>query len=228
MFKNIPNFLTLTSLFLGSIAAYLAARDQIEPALWFVAACLVLDWLDGFTARLLRAGSAIGRQLDSLADVVAFGVVPSFFLAHLIGQTQFAEISDKPGVFIVAAFAGLRLAIYNTSEPSDDFTGLPVPAAAIFCVSLPFWESNLIYSPSVIYGCAVGISLMMIAPVRMLSLKFKSAGLGKNLFRYLLIASSLVWLLVSGRAAGIWIIITYIILSLLSGLWQKNTGQKSS
>jgi len=147
--KFIPNLLTLGNLFMGLMALVLIAREQMVTAVMCVVVALVLDFLDGFVARLLNAEGDLGKQLDSLADVVTFGVVPGFMLFQLIVITQgyyFAEVGDWPlSVYLNASVAGLipiagamRLARYNIDKTHrDHFLGMPIPAASMFVLGIP-------------------------------------------------------------------------------------------
>tara|TARA_B110000046_G_scaffold176684_1_gene202618 strand:+ start:1248 stop:2120 length:873 start_codon:yes stop_codon:yes gene_type:complete len=147
--KFIPNLLTLGNLFMGLLALVFIAREQMVSAVLCVAVALVLDFLDGFAARLLHAEAEMGKQLDSLADLVTFGVVPGFMLFQMIIITQgyyFVSLASWPiPVFLNAAIAGLvplagalRLARYNLdSGHNDHFLGMPIPAMSMFVFGIP-------------------------------------------------------------------------------------------
>lgn len=147
--KFIPNILTLGNLFMGLLALVFIAREQMINAVLCVAIALVLDFFDGFAARLLNAEGELGKQLDSLADVVTFGVVPGFILFQMIVITQgyyFVEVSQWPiSVYLNAGVAGLvpmagalRLARFNIDAGHQDhFLGMPIPAMSLFVFGIP-------------------------------------------------------------------------------------------
>jgi len=147
--KFTPNLLTLGNLFMGLMALVFTAREQMVFAVMCVAVALVLDFLDGFAARLLNAQGELGKQLDSLADVVTFGVVPGFMLFQMIIITQgyyFVEVASWPSmIYLNAGIAGLvpmagalRLARYNIDAGhKDHFLGMPIPAASMFVLGIP-------------------------------------------------------------------------------------------
>lgn len=147
--RFVPNLLTLANLSAGVMALVFAARQEMLWSVWLIAIALVLDFLDGFVARLLNAGSALGRELDSLADMVTFGVVPGFILFQVIAITHglyFTEpaawtaadmVTCLPALAVPAA-AGLRLAIFNLdTEKRAHFLGMPTPAMTIFVACIP-------------------------------------------------------------------------------------------
>jgi CDP-diacylglycerol---serine O-phosphatidyltransferase len=143
--KQLPNLMTLCNLLLGCVAIVqiFSGRTHIASLLIFAAA--VLDFLDGFVARMLNAHSELGKQLDSLADAVTFGVTPGMILYQLLA---WAFARQENGIntntiffypaFLVSVFAVLRLGIFNTSENKPDrFQGVPTPAIALFIACLP-------------------------------------------------------------------------------------------
>lgn len=147
--RFIPNLLTLANLAAGVMALVFAARQEMVWSVWLIAIALVLDFLDGFVARLLDAGSALGRELDSLADMVTFGVVPGFIMFQMVAITHglyFTELANWTAGGIITCLpalavpvaAALRLAIFNLdTEKRDHFLGIPTPAMTIFVASIP-------------------------------------------------------------------------------------------
>ncbi|MCA1747456.1 MAG: CDP-alcohol phosphatidyltransferase family protein, partial [Bacteroidales bacterium] len=163
MKKNIPNIITLLNLISGSAALYLVLMDIPEPAMVLFTAAVVFDFADGLAARLLRATSEIGKQLDSLADLVSFGLVPAAMIFTLLQQRSdppvngFAEMNFigkgmLVSVLIVPALAALRLAKYNLLPPSDFFAGLPTPAFALFWTGIYY---EVVFSGE-LFGQALG------------------------------------------------------------------------
>ena len=149
MIKAIPNTLTLCNLICGCLGIVFAFNQQLEWAGYLIGIAAIFDFLDGFSARLLNAKSPIGGQLDSLADMVTFGVLPGVIMFQLLSISfgeYFVEFSQRPIShiavqcigFLIVAFSALRLAKFNIDETqSDSFIGMPTPAIAIFIGSLP-------------------------------------------------------------------------------------------
>ena len=145
MKRHIPNTITSLNLVSGCIAAYFAANGEINFALYFMLLGLLFDFFDGFTARLLGVSSPIGKELDSLADVVTFGVTPALMLCHVLqlqlpcsGAPTFCPARVVPYLaFAIAAFSAIRLAKFNLdTRQSHSFIGLPTPANALFWAGL--------------------------------------------------------------------------------------------
>lgn len=188
---TIPNCITLVNLLcgIGSIVASLIYGD-LQLAFLFVCASAVCDFLDGFSARLLKQYSDIGVQLDSLADMVSFGVAPSVAMSVLCGEMPSAFGLEESWAevlcyvpLIIAAFSALRLAKFNIDDTQhEEFCGLPTPASAILCLSL----AGLCERYDISFGMewllliSVLVAVLLISPIRMFSLKFKKWGLGDN------------------------------------------------
>ncbi|MDP3441982.1 MAG: CDP-diacylglycerol--serine O-phosphatidyltransferase, partial [Ignavibacteria bacterium] len=159
-FKNhIPNFITLLNLLSGCLSILFFSHGQIELASWMIFVAALFDFFDGFVARALKAYSAIGAQLDSLADVVSFGVAPSFLIYSLIlnshGRQEFMiyDIDLLPlTAFLIPLFAAFRLAKFNVDErQTTSFLGLPTPATGLLIASLPLIKEQLYESQSLSY-----------------------------------------------------------------------------
>ncbi|MDA3944350.1 MAG: CDP-diacylglycerol--serine O-phosphatidyltransferase [Bacteroidetes bacterium] len=231
--KLVPNFLTLLNLLAGILSILLVSKGLLAEASILIFIAAVFDFLDGFAARLLNAYSAIGAQLDSLADVVSFGVAPGFILHQLIimshGRMEFIlfNIDIIPLlVFVVPLFAALRLAKFNVdTRQTDSFLGLPSPAAALLIASLPLVRNQLYEGQSLFYmvitntyfylGIAVVTSLLMVAELPLFGLKFKSFAFKGNEIRWLFLAISLALLLFFQAIAIPFIILIYLFLSLV-------------
>lgn len=232
-FKFVPNLLTLLNLLSGIFAIILASEGLLAEAAYLILIAAVFDFLDGFAARLLKAYSAIGAQLDSLADVVSFGVAPGFILYNLIlishGRMELVlfGIDIIPLlVFIVPLFAALRLAKFNVDErQTDSFIGLPSPAAAILIASLPLVREQLYEGQSLFYmvttntyfylGIAFVSAALMVAELPLFSLKFKNFKLKNNEIRWFFLAISVVLLVFLQAVAIPFIILSYLFLSLV-------------
>jgi len=233
--KNIPNLLTLTNLFCGCLAAIFLIEEQPKFVLFSLTACLLLDFLDGQAARMLRIQNRIGKQLDSLADVISFGFVPGLIFFKLISQSSVAQdVLWLPILgFVFTLSAALRLAKFNVTESdTGHFLGLPTPAATIFAAGL-LWVSSLptcascteafLHAYSLIFSLLF-LSAAMLSNIPMFDLKIRSLKWKGNEVRwcYLLVSSALfVWL----REVGLILaIVIYIFLSLL--LYSLNISPK--
>jgi len=169
--KYIPNFITSLNLTSGFIAIIFAANGDIVTAAWFILAAMIFDFLDGFSARLLKAYSAIGKELDSLADVVSFGVAPGLIIYQLLNDSLSlsAPLDDSDSVktflimlipAIMPVCGALRLAIFNLdTTQSSTFKGLPIPANALAVISVVIAAE---YSHSTIFSSFTGSPLAMI------------------------------------------------------------------
>ena len=212
--KSIPNMLTLANLFCGCVAVTYAFSGDLITAFLLIVLAAVFDFLDGMAARLLNAHSPIGADLDSLADMVSFGVAPSAVL-FVMGAGWFG--------FVVALFSALRLAKFNVdNRQTTEFIGLPVPADALFFTSLGYivtddassYIATVISTPWFLRGLAALFSLLMVSQIRMFSLKFKSLRLKGNAMRYCFLVVSAVLLALLGVKAVPLTIVLYILLSM--------------
>jgi CDP-diacylglycerol--serine O-phosphatidyltransferase len=189
---TLPNLLTLCNLACGCAAVVSALDRQMVTVFWLVCAAAVFDLMDGAMARLLGQHSAIGRELDSLADVVSFGVAPSMALYPLwYGTADTFPVWLGYATFAVALFSALRLAKFNVDpDQSEEFTGLPTPACALAITSLvAVWD---VPRQWMILVLVVAASALLVSPIRLFSLKFKTPGWRENRLRYLFLASSAV------------------------------------
>lgn len=233
MKKHIPNILTCLNLFSGCIATVMAFQGgYLWVVVWIIVAAL-FDFSDGFAARLLKAHSPIGKELDSLADVVSFGFAPSAIIYYFL-STHIIIISSNKFVieylpfiaFLIVIFSALRLAKFNIDErQSESFIGLNTPANAMFWVSFCYGLANDVkyLSPTLMYifiAAIVVFSLMMVSEIRMFSLKVKNWKLKGNENRYFLavfIIALTAYIGILGITGGI---LLYIALSLLE---KRNT-----
>lgn len=235
MKRHIPNLLTLLNLACGTTAIVLSLEGQWQWAVYLILMASVLDFLDGFAARMLNAYSETGKQLDSLADMVTFGILPAVFIYTLF-KALFLNRADGissfhdslqwvvlVSVLIVPALSAIRLARFNT-ESGDGafFRGLPTPAHALFWTGI-FWqfmESGTLFGTPLnlffLWAIMFIMAFHMVLPVPMYSLKFTHFRIRGNLIRYLLIISAVVILLLTGLSGLSLVILTYILLSLLN------------
>jgi CDP-diacylglycerol--serine O-phosphatidyltransferase len=222
--------LTLGNLICGSSAVVaLLMHADFELAFWLVVASAVFDFFDGFAARLLKSVSAIGVELDSLADMVSFGLVPSVAMFCL---WDVAPSSDLPSwmrylTLTIVAFSALRLAKFNIDDTqTTEFCGLPTPANGLFCLSLAMlMAAGSISLPQwAILTISIGMAYMLISPIRMFALKFKGFGWQGNEIRYSFIALCVVLIAAFTRYAVPAIILLYIIISAIR--WTVNLNKK--
>jgi CDP-diacylglycerol--serine O-phosphatidyltransferase len=207
---------------LGIVFAF---NGNLVFASYAILIAAVLDFLDGMLARLLKAYSELGKQLDSLADMVSFGVLPSVIIYHLFLSS--AEITSLSlisySAFIIAVFSGLRLAKFNIdTRQSENFIGLPTPANALLIASFPFMmeENNSIFmnyimNPYSLLLFSLIMSFLLISEIPLISLKFKTLRFSENTFRYILIISSILLILLLQFAAVPIILILYLLISIL-------------
>ena len=194
------------------------------PLAYFVWAACVFDFFDGFAARLLKVSSPIGKELDSLADMVSFGVLPALLM--------FAEISLRTTAtflpylaLLIAVGSALRLAIFNLDETqSDSFKGLPTPANALFITAIPFLDGpffNFIHNPVSLIVICVVFSLLLVSRIDLFALKFKNFTWSDNKVRFLFLFLAFLLLAVFKLAALPLIILSYIALSLGVRMFSK-------
>lgn len=229
---TVPNIITLCNLLCGcfSIVASLVVGD-FTLALIFILASAVCDFFDGFTARLLKQYSDIGVQLDSLADMVSFGVAPSAVMYAFACQAPaLFELNDVVAhiivyvPFIMAAFSALRLAKFNIDETQHEtFEGLPTPANALFCASFVYAaiSSGKAVEVEWIALISVVMAALLVSPIRMFSFKLKSFGWQQNKSLYIFLVLSLVALLTLGVYSVPVIIVLYIVISTIGWLFCK-------
>jgi CDP-diacylglycerol--serine O-phosphatidyltransferase len=254
--QNIPNFLTCCNLLCGCLAIVTAFEGNLIWAAYLVGIAGVFDFFDGFAARMLKVSSPIGKDLDSLADMVTFGVVPGIVMNRMLDIST--RNMDFPIVdagwhteiyyfnyisiigFLITVFSAIRLARFNNdTRQLESFIGLPTPANAFFVCSLPLiinkygidFKTSIIpatnefgtflMSPSFLIISTIILSFLLIAPIPLFALKFKSFGWKGNEIRYVFLGLSL-GLLIGLQYLGIpLIIILYIVLSLINNLLKK-------
>lgn len=230
--RNIPNCLTCLNIAAGVLAIICASRGSepmwgLQAYLWayiFIAIGAAADFLDGFAARLLGAYSDLGRELDSLCDVVSFGVAPAILMFHCFEHAHsvmFTADWIKWCVVLIPVCGALRLARFNTAAADDNsFTGLPVPANAIFWIGY----SSLVYQGTLFmaqwYWALAAIlveSLLMVSSVRLFSLKFKTWGWKGNEWRYILALTACVLVFCMGWSGLMWLILAYVLYGVFAG-----------
>lgn len=226
--RHIPNTVTCLNLFSGCIACVMAFEAKYEYALGFIILSAIFDFFDGMLARLLNAPSAIGKELDSLADDISFGVAPALLIFTFLREDSlilpafFNPLRDliPYTAFLIAVFSALRLAKFNIDErQSSSFIGLPTPANALFWASLIAGSHNLLLAEVNalwIMALIFFFSWLLVAEIPMFSLKFKNLSWkdNKTTFVFLLTSIPLLFLL---KVTGIAAVITwYIVLSFVN------------
>jgi CDP-diacylglycerol--serine O-phosphatidyltransferase len=246
--KQIPNLFTLLNLILGTLAVifilqpgesimnyngeewkiYLPEKIQWGAICIFLAA--VVDFFDGFVARLLKADSEMGKQLDSLADVVTFGIAPGLILYQLLRITfaQEPDGMDTPMIWLLPAMifpmaAAWRLARFNIDTTTrEGFEGVPTPAAGLLIASFPllllyntYNIQLLLLNKWVLYAIIVVMSWLMVSKLSLLNLKFKTWGFAENKARYALLILAVAGIALLNWLAVPFIFLTYIAVSLL-------------
>jgi CDP-diacylglycerol---serine O-phosphatidyltransferase len=234
MLKQIPNLLTMCNLFCGCCAIIFILNGQQNTATWFTVACFVFDYLDGMVARALKISSPLGKELDSLADVISFGVVPStmlyVMLSHAAGNesdtwllSNEVELLALPA-FILAAFSGLRLGKFNIdTRQTNYFIGLSTPACTIFMMGLTltayydtFGLRTTIQQIGVIYPLIALFSFLLICEIPMFGMKIKSFDLKSNAVLLVFLGLFVAACFFLKTLALSLIIVTYIVVSFFS------------
>lgn len=233
---TIPNMLTLGNLLCGAGATIaLLVHSDFELAFWLVVISAVFDFFDGFAARLLHSTSAIGVELDSLADMVSFGLVPAVAMFTLFGEVpQFSALDSQVmgylqyTTLLIVAFSALRLAKFNVdTTQSAEFCGLPTPANGLFCLSLAMlaMDGNVVLTKEIVVIISVAMAYLLISPIRMFALKFKDFGWQGNELRYIFIVLCVALIAVLKFYSVPAIILLYIIISALR--WAINLRKES-
>lgn len=223
--NNIPNAITCMNLVCGSLAiiaafhcydAVLGTMLGYHLAYCLIIAAAVADFFDGFSARLLGAVSGIGKELDSLSDLVSFGLAPAMILYNMLEMAHPGSALNFAALLIAVAGA-LRLARFNVdTNQATTFTGLPIPANAIFWLGFT-WA--LAHHPAmsvwVVMTAVVLLSWLMVSPLRMFSLKLHSLSVRENWAQYALIVAAVVLVALLGLEGLAWLIALYVALSLI-------------
>lgn len=214
--KHIPNLITCLNIFAGCIAIQFAFQGHYSAAFIAILLAAVFDFMDGFAARLLNAFSPMGKELDSLADVVSFGVAPGAMIFSVLTQTGVNEYLPYLG-FLIPAFSALRLAKFNIDErQTSSFLGLPTPANAIFLAGLIFSYSDFLANNAFVLAVITLVfSLLLVSEIPMFSLKFKSTDWSNNKVQYFFLIGCAAILSIFQIDSAAILISWYIALSLL-------------
>lgn len=239
MLKFLPNLISLFNLFFGCVAIIFAIQGDLPLAAVFVVLGIFFDFFDGLAARAFNAQSELGKQLDSLADVITSGLAPGVVMMQLIFLSVQESVSENLWVdlsldistnaflplfgLLIPMASAYRLAKFNIDErQTDSFIGLPTPANALWIISLPLiliyqpsdWAFDFLLNPVVLIVLTIISAFLLNAPLRLFALKFKTRSFKANSLRYLFLILSV------GMLIGLWfvaiplIILLYILLSL--------------
>lgn len=223
--RHIPNTVTCLNLFSGCIACVMAFEAKYEWALLFIILSAVFDFFDGMLARLLNAYSAIGKDLDSLADDVSFGAAPAFVVFSLFKEMHYPAGMEwltpylPYAAFLIAVFSGLRLAKFNNdTRQTSSFVGLPVPANALFWGSLVAGLHSFLisddFNPLYLLLLVMLFSLLLVSEIPMFSLKFKNLSWKDNKVSFIFLIVCVPLLVLTGISGFAAVIVWYIFLSL--------------
>ncbi|MFY9153671.1 MAG: CDP-alcohol phosphatidyltransferase family protein [Prolixibacteraceae bacterium] len=240
IFFWVPNAITAMNLVCGSLSVFFAVDGQLGWAAIFIFSAAVFDFFDGFSARLLKAYSSIGKELDSLADMVSFGVAPAAIVFTMLELTLFDKNQPIQEIeahwsqwvvlftsFVIPVAGAFRLAKFNTDDrQSEQFLGMPIPANAIFFASLALileLGTNqsivpIILNKYVLLASIFASSFLMVSELPMFSLKFKNLNLKENALRFLFLGVTILMLVFLQIYALPLIIIWYVLLSVVSQL----------
>jgi CDP-diacylglycerol--serine O-phosphatidyltransferase len=240
MKKHIPNFITGLNAVSGCIAVYMAFNGLLLHASVFICIGALLDFCDGMSARLLNAYSDIGKELDSLSDMISFGFAPAAIAYSLLSDVYELELTDLVNgdmsalylliPFIMVMFSGLRLAKFNIdTRQTSSFIGVPTPANAILWASFPFilkygdvsWIKDMINNGYFIMTLSLGMSYMLVAEIPMFSFKMKSLKLKDNYTRYIFLISTVLLVSLVGISFMAFIIPMYIMFSIAENIIYK-------
>lgn len=239
MKKHIPNTITLSNLTCGALATWQAINMNLDLAAAFIFLGAVFDFFDGMVARLLKVQSPMGKELDSLADIVTFGVAPAFIVFGIINSLTLNNDNInflKYTAFLMPALSAYRLAKFNLDErQTSSFIGLPTPANAMVWAAcgIIFTSSNpqklmlfpfvnqhtldsIISNPFLIAAVAIILSIMLVTEIPLFALKFKNLSWKDNSTRFIFLISSAALLIVLGILAIPVIILYYILLSIIT------------
>ena len=228
--NSIPNFITSLNIAAGSLSIIFSFEGLPKEAAYFILAAAGFDFLDGLSARLLNARSDMGKELDSLADIISFGVAPAIIVYHIMKSSLLIDVLYPHNLetyrmlylfsfVLIPVFSGLRLAKFNVDDrQTSSFIGLPTPANALFFAAIPIVASQnpfepilfLFYNKDYLLYIIIISSLLLVSPIPMFSFKFKNLKLKENAMRYFFLFLSFLLLIGAGWEKGnlLWSIIS--------------------
>ena len=223
MRKLIPNLLTISNLICGCIALYFTFHDNLVFAAYLIGLSALFDFMDGAVARLLNVSGPMGRELDSLADMVSFGVVPGSVVFHLLEASTMSSYSFV--ALLIPALSAYRLAKFNIDKrQTDGFIGLNTPANTLFFISFPLisyfqpdhFLNSWIAIPQVLIVLTVLMSLAMVSEIPLFAFKFKNLKFADNKLRFSFIGLTIVLLGLLQFAAIPLLVLLYLLLSIVN------------
>ncbi|NJM26201.1 MAG: CDP-diacylglycerol--serine O-phosphatidyltransferase [Bacteroidia bacterium] len=222
LIRHLPNLLTCCNLICGCLGIVFALEGRTTPAAYFVWTAALFDFFDGFAARLLKVSSPIGKELDSLADVVSFGVLPSLVMYTMLKDTSLLWWVPY-AAFLIAVCSALRLAVFNVDETqTDSFKGLNTPANTLFITSLPLVPGTAgewLHQPWLLLAITIIFSVLLVSRFSFFSFKFKNYRWADNKIRFTFLVASVLLLVFLNFAAIPLVILLYIGLSLSQQLF---------
>ena len=229
MTRHLPNFLTCCNLLAGCLGIVFVLEDRNVPAAYLVWLACIFDFLDGFAARMLKVTSPVGKELDSLADVVSFGVLPSLVMYKMISESSDSSFLPFIG-FTIAVFSALRLAVFNVDETQrDSFRGLNTPANTLFITALPLLNEDAgawLYQPWLLILLTLVFSLLLVSRIEFFAFKFKNFRWQDNQMRFTFLILAVLLLIILQILAIPIIIVLYIVLSLLENVLSHRKSVK--
>ena len=236
-FKFLPNLITLFNLFLGCIVTLLLIENNLEVKNIFIItlACLILDYLDGYLARKLNVKSDLGIQLDSLADMVSFGLIPGILLYNMFNSASSSSVGSISSSFIplmgfvITLSSAYRLARFNTRKSTSNFfKGLPTPANTVLIYSFAIISaeensySNIILNYNFLMLIVIVSSILLVSNIKLLNFKFKSLKFKGNSSRFFIMFISIPTLIIFGIYSIPLLLSVYILTSIFSFYKLKN------
>lgn len=230
MLKHLPNAITSGNLLCGCLGIIECFSGSLQTATIYILVAAVFDFFDGFVARAVKANSAMGKELDSLADCVSFGALPGFLLYKLMQNATNLPAENHWIIYtalLIPVFSALRLAKFNIdTRQSDSFIGVPTPADAMLIGSFPWliaggtFFAPLLQNVYVLVGVAIVMSYLMMAELPLIALKFKNFSWGNNQYIYILVGTSILLIALFQFSAVPMIMVLYVLLSVV-----KNTAK---
>lgn len=219
MKKHIPNTITCLNLFSGCLGVLMALKGDYMTTAYCVLASGIFDFFDGMVARLLHVKSNIGKELDSLADMVSFGFLPGAILYMLLSEVFIEQPLFAYLGFVVTVFSALRLAKFNLDErQTTDFIGLNTPMNTFYVLSLPFIAEkypDIILNPFFLLISTALTSFLLVSEIRLFSMKLSSLAWSENKYKFIFVILAVVLFAIFQFVALPIILLSYILLSLL-------------
>lgn len=232
----IPSFVTSLNMVCGVCATVLALHGETKLAVILVIMGAVFDFCDGFVARLLNSVSEFGKQMDSLSDLISFGLAPSAILYEFAVSNELFSHYTALFILLIAIFSGLRLAKFNIDpEQTTEFKGLPTPASALFVISICYYcktnDSALaqaLTSQAAVIAIVAFVCVMMVVNLRLFSMKIKTLKTKSIIWQLILLVSLIVYVCFFGVIGLAFTIILYVILSILRNITCNEEAAKKT